>query len=179
MLYWREPIYQNLACVSDGNLDFHIESIIIGLILKKLAKYRHTWLLIRPINHQQADTIWKKQCWGAGAGTGARDGAGAGARDGARDGAKVLSIEVDAMEAHNFFLGVAIAEAPGSSSLTWAQIAGRRNSESLRVKPRQLYSECWGWNPEWLGVSASVLYTCVFERLIKRFVKVQFFYYHI
>jgi hypothetical protein len=29
-----------------------------------------------------------------------------------------------------------------------ARIAGRRNSESLRVKPRQLFSECGGWNPE-------------------------------
>jgi hypothetical protein len=37
----------------------------------------------------------------------------------------------------------------------WAHISGRRNSELLRVKPLLLYSKCGGWNPEWLGVSAS------------------------
>jgi hypothetical protein len=36
-----------------------------------------------------------------------------------------------------------------------AHISGRRNSELLRVKPFLLYSKCGGWNPGWLGVSAS------------------------
>jgi hypothetical protein len=42
-----------------------------------------------------------------------------------------------------------------SGSEHWAHISGRRNSELLRVKPLLLYSKCGGWNPKWLGVSAS------------------------
>jgi hypothetical protein len=35
-----------------------------------------------------------------------------------------------------------------------AHISGRINSESVRVKPRLLYSQCGGLSPEWLGVYA-------------------------